>query len=219
MEDYLLNTRDQYYMEGGMRVYNLKEVVVTGSRKKASSESIYTGGINTYTIEGDRLEGFGAQTAFDAVTRLPGISVTNGNEIHIRNNPEQPVIVVDDVVYEDDNDILTMIQTSDMSSLSLLRGADAAILGSRGSAGAIVITLKDGKDIPQDRHRALSHVLHWGTATRSSFIILLMIRLKRRMTNARIYEVRSIGILPFNWMLMEKQPSNTILRTALHRKI
>ena len=52
MEDYLLNTRDQYYMEGGMRVYNLKEVVVTGSRKKASSESIYTGGINTYTIEG-----------------------------------------------------------------------------------------------------------------------------------------------------------------------
>ena len=148
MEDYLMNTRDQYYMEGGMRVYNLKEVVVTGSRKKASSESIYTGGINTYTIEGDRLEGFGAQTAFDAVTRLPGISVTNGNEIHIRNNPEQPVIVVDDVVYEDDNDILTMIQTSDMSSLSLLRGADAAILGSRGSAGAIVITLKDGKDIP-----------------------------------------------------------------------
>ena len=73
--------------------------------------------------------------------------MTNGNEIHIRNNPEQPVIVVDDVVYEDDNDILTMIQTSDMSSLSLLRGADAAILGSRGSAGAIVITLKDGKDI------------------------------------------------------------------------
>ena len=35
-----------------------------------------------------------------------------------------------------------------MSSLSLLRGADAAILGSRGSAGAIVITLKDGKDLP-----------------------------------------------------------------------
>ena len=62
------------------------------------------------------------------VSRLPGVSVTNGNEIHIRNNPEQPVIVIDDVVYEDDNDILTMIQTSDMSSLSLLRGADAAIL-------------------------------------------------------------------------------------------
>ena len=148
MEDYLLNTRDQYYMEGGMRVYNLKEVLITGNRAKPRSESIYTGGINTYTIEGDKLESYGAHTAFDAVSRLPGVSVTNGNEIHIRNNPEQPVIVIDDVVYEDDNDILTMIQTSDMSSLSLLRGADAAILGSRGSAGAIVITLKTGKDLP-----------------------------------------------------------------------
>lgn len=34
MEDYLLNTRDQYYMEGGMRVYNLKEVTVTAKRER-----------------------------------------------------------------------------------------------------------------------------------------------------------------------------------------
>lgn len=148
MEDYLLNTRDQYYMEGGMRVYNLKEVLITGNRKKPSSTSIYTGGINTYTVEGEQLEKYGAHTAFDAVMRLPGVSVMNGNEIHIRNNPQQPVIVIDDVVYEDDNEILTTLQASDMSSLSLLRGADAAILGSRGAAGAIVITLKDGRELP-----------------------------------------------------------------------
>ena len=148
MEDYLLNTREQYYMEGGMRVYNLKEVLITGSRAKPRSESIYTGGINTYTIEGDQLEKYGALTAFDAVSRLPGVTLMNGNEIHIRNNPEQPVIVIDDIVYEDDMDILSSIQTSNMSSLSLLRGADAAILGSRGSAGAIVITLKDPKNLP-----------------------------------------------------------------------
>ena len=148
MEDYLLNTRDQYYMEGGMRVYNLKEVLITGNRKKPSSTSIYTGGINTYTVEGEQLEKYGAHTAFDAVMRLPGVSVMNGNEIHIRNNPQQPVIVIDDVVYEDDNEILTTLQASDMSSLSLLRGADAAILGSRGTAGAIVITLKDGRELP-----------------------------------------------------------------------
>lgn len=148
MEDYLLNTRDQYYMEGGMRVYNLKEVVVTGSRTKPSESSIYTGGINTYTLEGDRLERLGAQTVFDAVSRLPGVTIMNGSEIHIRNNPDQPVVVVDDVVYEDDPDILTSLQVSEISSLSLLRGADAAILGSRGSAGAIVLTLKDPKNLP-----------------------------------------------------------------------
>lgn len=147
MDDYLLNARDQYYMEGGMRVYNLKEVVVTGSRTKPSSASIYTGGINTYTLEGDRLDHIGAQTAFDVVRRLPGVNIT-GNEIHVRGNADPPVIVIDDIVYEDDTDILTSLQASDMSSISILRGADTAILGFRGAAGAIIITLKDPRDLP-----------------------------------------------------------------------
>lgn len=149
MDDYLINARDQYYMEGGMRVYNLKEVVVTGNRNKPSSQkSIYAGGINTYTVEEDKLEQFGAQTAFDVVSRLPGVMVTNGNEIHIRSNPGPPVIIIDDIIYENDNDMLQNLQVLDMSSLSLLKGADAAILGSRGANGAIVITTKTGKIIP-----------------------------------------------------------------------
>lgn len=155
MENYLLNARDQYYMEGGMRVYNLKEVVIKGDRPKASSKSMYTGGINTYTLEEDRLDKMGAHTAFDAVSRLPGVTVTGGREIHIRNNPEQPVIVIDDVVYEDDFDILSSLQVSDMSSLSLLRGTDAIILGPRASAGAIVITLKDPRNLPTKPARGI----------------------------------------------------------------
>ena len=147
MEDYLMNTRDQYYMEGGMRVYNLKEVTVTAKRERPSSKSIYTGGINTYTVEEDRLQGYG-QTAFDAATRLPSVTIMNGSEIHIRNNPEPAAIVIDDIVYDDASDILKDIQISDMSSISLLRGADAIILGPRASGGAIVITLKDPRNLP-----------------------------------------------------------------------
>ena len=147
MEDYLMNTRDQYYMEGGMRVYNLKEVTVTAKRERPSSKSIYTGGINTYTVEEDRLQGYG-QTAFDAASRLPGVTITNGSEIHIRNNSEPAIIVIDDIVYEDASDILKDIQVSDMSSISLLRGADAVILGPRASGGAVVITLKDPRNLP-----------------------------------------------------------------------
>ena len=147
MEDYLLNTRDQYYMEGGMRVYNLKEVTVTAKRERPSSKSIYTGGINTYTVEEDRLQGYG-QTAFDAASRLPSVTITNGSEIHIRNNSEPAIIVIDDIVYEDASDILKDIQVSDMSSISLLRGADAVILGPRASGGAVVITLKDPRNLP-----------------------------------------------------------------------
>ena len=147
MEDYLMNTRDQYYMEGGMRVYNLKEVTVTAKRERLSSKSIYTGGINTYTVEEDRLQGYG-QTAFDAASRLPSVTITNGSEIHIRNNSEPAIIVIDDIVYEDASDILKDIQVSDMSSISLLRGADAVILGPRASGGAVVITLKDPRNLP-----------------------------------------------------------------------
>ena len=147
MEDYLMNTRDQYYMEGGMSVYNLKEVTVTAKRERPSSKSIYTGGINTYTVEEDRLQGYG-QTAFDAASRLPSVTITNGSEIHIRNNSEPAIIVIDDIVYEDASDILKDIQVSDMSSISLLRGADAVILGPRASGGAVVITLKDPRNLP-----------------------------------------------------------------------
>ena len=147
MEDYLMNTRDQYYMEGGMRVYNLKEVTVTAKRERPSSKSIYTGGINTYTVEEDRLQGYG-QTDFDAASRLPSVTITNGSEIHIRNNSEPAIIVIDDIVYEDASDILKDIQVSDMSSISLLRGADAVILGPRASGGAVVITLKDPRNLP-----------------------------------------------------------------------
>lgn len=147
MEDYLMNTRDQYYMEGGMRVYNLKEVTVTAKRERPSSKSIYTGGINTYTVEEDRLQGYG-QTAFDAASRLPSVTITNGSKIHIRNNSEPAIIVIDDIVYEDASDILKDIQVSDMSSISLLRGADAVILGPRASGGAVVITLKDPRNLP-----------------------------------------------------------------------
>lgn len=147
MEDYLMNTRDQYYMEGGMRVYNLKEVTVTAKRERPNSKSIYTGGINTYTVEEDRLQGYG-QTAFDAASRLPSVTITNGSEIHIRNNSEPAIIVIDDIVYEDASDILKDIQVSDMSSISLLRGADAVILGPRASGGAVVITLKDPRNLP-----------------------------------------------------------------------
>ena len=147
MEDYLMNTRDQYYMEGGMRVDNLKEVTVTAKRERPSSKSIYTGGINTYTVEEDRLQGYG-QTAFDAASRLPSVTITNGSEIHIRNNSEPAIIVIDDIVYEDASDILKDIQVSDMSSISLLRGADAVILGPRASGGAVVITLKDPRNLP-----------------------------------------------------------------------
>ena len=147
MDDYLLNTRDRYYMEGGMKVYNLKEVVVASNRKKVSERNPYVG-INAYTLESDKLESFKSLNALEIVSRLPSVMVTGNGEIHIRNNTAQPIIVIDDVRYQDDSSILENIYSSDIKSLSLIKDASANIFGFAGAGGAIIITLKEAKDMP-----------------------------------------------------------------------
>lgn len=154
MDDYLMNTREKYYLEGGMRVFNLKEIVVTANRRSQSGASNMYVGMNDYTTSGDQLDKSGAHTALDAVRRLPGVSITGRNEIHVRNNPAQPLIIVDDLTYEDDSSILEMIQTSDIAALSLVR--DGNFFGFKGAGGAIVIALKNPMDLPAKPARGIT---------------------------------------------------------------
>lgn len=147
MNDYLHDTREQYFMEGGEKVYKIKEVVVTAEKPKASEQSIYTGGLDTYSIEADKLTMFASRTAFDMTMALPGVFV-NGTKITVRNSSVQPLIIIDDVIYDEDaHGLLSTLFVDDISSMSLVRGADAAIFGSRGDGGAIVITTKEGVNI------------------------------------------------------------------------
>lgn len=148
MDDYLLSTREKYYLEGGMRVFNLKEVLVTAKRRSSSSTSSLYVGVNDYTVGSERLEKSGVHTALEAVSRLPGITIKNRNEIYVRNNSTQPIIVIDDVTYQDDASMLEFIQSDEIESLSLIRDASANIFGAGGAGGAIVITLKNPMDLP-----------------------------------------------------------------------
>lgn len=143
MEDYLSHTREQYYMEGGMRVYNLKEVVVKAKKRSTETRSMYVG-INGYTLDSEKLEKSGATTVMDAIRHLPGItSITGDNEIFIRNGEQPALVVVDDVPY-DDNSVLDSFLAPDIESLSIIRDATAGtFFGGRGSAGVIVIMLKE----------------------------------------------------------------------------
>ena len=154
MDDYLINTREKYYMEGGMRVYNLKEVVVTANRNLSTQQSLYAG-ISDYTLKNERLSERGGQSILNVITQLPGISLNEG-KIHIRNNPQQPVFVIDDLVYDEpDYSMLEMIQTDDVEELNLIRDAGASYFGSQGAGGAIVITLKDPGKIPPPPARGI----------------------------------------------------------------
>ena len=144
MDEYLQNLRAQYFLEGGESVIRLKEAIVTAEKPKASSESIYTSGTDTYSIEEDRLSKFGGRTVIDITYLLPGVTV-RGDTISIRNSRSLPLVVIDDIVYEDDTySLLSTLNVDDITSISLVRGVDASIFGVRGEGGAIVITLKKG---------------------------------------------------------------------------
>ena len=155
MDAYLLNAREQYFLEGGEAVINLKEAIVTAEKPKASAESMYTGGINTYSIEEDRLSQFGNRSVLDIATLLPGVTVKM-DTIHIRNSRAEPLVVIDDVIYEDNtSDLLSTLYVDNISSISLIRGVDASIFGLRGEGGAIVITLKKGVSLSAQPARGI----------------------------------------------------------------
>ena len=144
MDAYLQNAREQYFMEGGETVIRLEEAIVTAEKPKASAESIYTGGIDTYSIEEDRLSQYVGHSAIDIARLLPGVTVIN-DTIQVRNSRSLPLVVIDDIVYEEDTySLLSSLYVDEISSISLVRGVGASIFGVRGEGGAIVITLKKG---------------------------------------------------------------------------
>jgi len=147
MDRYLQNAREQYFLENGEAIIKLQEAVVTAEKPKASAESIYTGGVDTYSIEEDRLSQFGMRTVFDITTLLPGVKIS-GDSIYVRNSHVPPLVVIDDLIYEDNiYDLLSTLYVDEISSISLVRGADASFFGLRGEGGAIVITLKKGASL------------------------------------------------------------------------
>ncbi|WP_455585811.1 TonB-dependent receptor plug domain-containing protein [Bacteroides sp.] len=155
MDDYLMDTREKYYMEGGMRMYNLREVVVTGNKKRESGPNVYSG-ITDYSLSGDRL-GVAGQTVLQILDRLPGVRVhLDKNEIYVRNNPQQPVIVVDDLVYEDMGySLLETIRTDEVETLSLVGDAAANYFGPRAAGGAIIINLKEHREMQAPPSRGI----------------------------------------------------------------
>lgn len=162
MDDYLANVRDKYYNEGGMRIINLKEVIVKGHKMRPENEnkSIYSSIMN-YSINSEDIERSNAYSVYDLLGTIPGVQ-RSGNQIRIRGNNRPPVVVVDDVMYDAPVDemeqgenmfnavggsILESIVVSDIATLEVMKGTSASIFGSAGSGGAIIITLKKGAEI------------------------------------------------------------------------
>lgn len=137
----------------------LEEVVVTAYGIKKSKRAL------TYSTEQVNMENINSVKSVnlgDALNgKIAGVAITSGSggtgvgaspRIDIRGNRtingnNQPLVVVDGVVYGTSGDALSSLNSEDIESMNVLKGPSAAALyGSAANNGVIVITTKQGSE-------------------------------------------------------------------------
>ncbi|MDR2562602.1 MAG: TonB-dependent receptor plug domain-containing protein [Prevotellaceae bacterium] len=130
----------KYSDEYGMRVTVLDAAVVTGQKNLPpdGKKSIYSSAFNTVVTSEDFKH---ASDLLHALMIIPGVTVV-GNNVTIRGSSTPPLFVIDDVIWEDFN--IDGINVYDIDRIEVMKGAEAAIFGSRGAGGVIIISTKTG---------------------------------------------------------------------------
>ena len=141
-DDYMEKADQQYTLENGMRIINLKGVEVTARKRSASKgSSIYSSGFNT-SFTAEDIEESNAIDIFHLLMGVAGVNVS-GEQITIRDNPGPPLILVDDLEVEVSE--LSFIPIQEVKEVEIAKGPEAAIFGFRGANGAIMVTTKRGE--------------------------------------------------------------------------
>ena len=120
-------------------------------QKGETLKMVYLKQSNEYKVNNNEGSGIGTDknasiynTIYDLLRgRLPGVTVSRNNSISIRGissvrNISDPLFVVDGVIVSS----IDFISPNNVKKVSVLKGAEASIYGSRGSSGVIVIKTK-----------------------------------------------------------------------------
>lgn len=130
---------------------NLDEVVVIGYGTSSKQSLVHSvSSIDTETIENTQATSItqALQGTVSGVTVLTSGGVPgSGQTIRIRgvgsiNASASPLIIVDGVIF---NGSLNSIPQEQVESISVLKDASAAVYGSRGSNGVVIVTTKKGE--------------------------------------------------------------------------
>lgn len=149
-ENYTIKADQKYTMENGMRMIHLKEVKVT-AQKKERPESIYMPAEKSL-FSGEEIER--ATTLESLLHRIPAARVMrdefhrlkimfNRNFFSSFSGASYATYIVDDIIMDGDFDP-EVISIHDIEEIGVIKGAESAILGMRGSGGAVVIKTKTG---------------------------------------------------------------------------
>ncbi len=148
-QDYDKLIGNSYIEEGGMRVIRLNEVTVTARKKDSGPRGLYDG-LSDYTYDEEFItKRFGGITGYQALQRLPGMKF-DGVSIRISSYSELPLYIIDDMRYEDGQDIMMNTNASDIKYIEIVKGVQASFLGPEAAGGAIIIKLKSGTEIKRE---------------------------------------------------------------------
>lgn len=140
--DFLWQSKQKYYMEGGMRMVNLDGVTVSAKKIDPNSTEHFYSGMEDRKIDEKKLEQFPGMGVLELLSMEPGVQVV-GDDVTIRGAKDGPVFFVDEVEAMSIDEV-KYLNSSDIQEISIFKGASASIFGSRGGNGVIAISLKKG---------------------------------------------------------------------------
>jgi hypothetical protein len=164
-DEYFNQSKEKYFTEGGMRVVNLGEVTVKAAKKETESNTnhyFYSGG-EDIKITSEKMKQFPGQSI------LAVLEITTAGTFHGgMGGMGDPVLMIDGMErsYAD----LKFLNLDDVESISVYKGANAAIFRNGGN-GAIAITLKRGRDRETQKPISLTTVTPLGYQKPAEFYV------------------------------------------------
>lgn len=142
MIDYFTQSKEKYYTEGGLRAVNLGEVIVSASKVNKNEDNEYFSGMEDTKVTAEMLNTYTGMGILNYLQMISGVQV-NGDQVSIRGANGNPLFLIDNIEAQGVEEI-TYLTTNDVESISVFKGANAAVFGSRGGNGVIAISLKKG---------------------------------------------------------------------------
>lgn len=146
-ENYQKKADHQFTLANGMRTIYLDDIIVTASAPQKKGKSPFSSAFNTI-VTSEKIDNMRTLDIFQILAGIGGVMIT-GNSVSIRGAGGPPLILVDGMQFEVDD--LRSLPVPDIDEIEVVKDAGAAIWGSRGANGVLLITTKTGEIIIKNK--------------------------------------------------------------------
>jgi len=167
--EFLRQSKEKYYSEGGMRVVGLEQVTVSATKvNKAETKQFYTG-LEDSKMTTEDMDKYPGMTVFELLAMMPGVTVEN-DQVFFRGNQSPAVFFIDNIAPSTVEE-LTFLYSNDIEKISIFKGVSAAIFGAQGGYGVVAIELKKGRFINKEDPLSLTRVTPLGFQKPTEFYV------------------------------------------------